>query len=355
MAWINKKLSEFLPEQFKELETLQGLIGLLDDGIQPWLDNIFSKALEKIKKSQDVDSSDFPNELIKLFGFTAIIAKIDSQILPRLRSQINVLPQVFYHKGLARAVQLYLQALGLTGEIVEYPGQNKIDLLILDRYIEDSFDTAYNPGYVFKTTFNSGGTVLDDVAPIVENVKKVIPVWTKIDTVKHKGSHFLQRLKVGEDQLSFPETDFFEFFFMYNAEEFNQFDIQGTLWDVPDPPFQLQRPIIFDASIPTNHQIGERHSAGVAGSGSASWTLDRPRIIELTFSFTITDGGKVYRGKDTGLGTIVDGGSTGGALVTGGSIDYNIGSVNITVSPNFSNNVDSVNEYWYDIDFLVIS
>ncbi len=352
-----KTLSDLLPRNLRNLESFEGFNIILDYAILPFIKDVIEKGLINLRESQDIDRTNFPLQLSSIFGIPLVIAKDSEQILLRLRAQAKVLPFCFLNKGLAKSILLYLQSLGLSAEIEELFGQNAIILNLFERYILDSFDTEYRPGFVFRNAF-------DGIDPIVANVKKLLPMWVKLQEVKVKGVEFIQRLDIG-DELLVPDIEFLEslVWVSYRIEdrgipmqEQNGFDLPNNIWD--PPPGQG---LIFDGSLivylnlpPTDFLSEIDENAGLAGNTTASWDLDYPKIVENSFTFEINDGIITYKGKDDGNGNIVDNGSTGGGSVVSGTVNYLTGAVSIIVSNAFSTDVDAESQYRLESDYLSV-
>ncbi len=81
------------------------------------------------------------------------------------------------------------------------------------------------------------------------------------------------------------------------------------------------------------------------GGATQSWTLNNNRVIPESFTFTITSGVNIIRGKDNGNGGIVDNGSTGNIYVVSGTIDYITGAVNVTLSGSIAANLKIKSSY----------
>lgn len=110
----------------------------------------------------------------------------------------------------------------------------------------------------------------------------------------------------------------------------------------------------------STHFIPSEIKTTVSGI-TQNFTLNKTAVHPDTYFFTIVAGVKIIRGKDNGLGSIVDNGSstTDGSppiTITGGTINYSTGSVSVTLSSavNAGYNID--NNYFYgEIDTTVAS
>lgn len=353
-----KKLSDFFPEKLKELGSLKNFNILIDSVFLKFINDVLQKALQHILESQDTDNTLFPLQLGQLFGLPLLVAKDKNNAVIRLKTQSEVLTYVFFNKGTRDSILLYLRALGIDAKITENFGSNSVNIDLYERYIADRYDgTVYNPGFAFRDVF--------DTSEITINIiKKILPMWISAD-IKFAGLNIIDRSNLDES-FYIPDVMLYDFLDWIEhrledrgvvVDNLNGWDKNNNVWD-PTPGVNyglFWDQIVNDyINLPPDDFVNEvDFNVGLAGSNTASWSLDIPKILENTFTFEIDDGVNIYKGRDDGSGNIVDNGGTG--TVTGGTIDYFTGAVSITVSPSFATNVDASSKYQFESDYLTIT